>query len=96
MTKELWLTLLSLLAIWNLVTFCLYAADKSRARRGRRRIRERTLLLAAFFGGSPGALFAMYSLRHKTLHKKFTLGIPAMLILQAGFAIFLLSRHFFS
>ena len=40
----------------------------------------------AALGGSIGALMGMYTFRHKTLHKKFTIGIPAILISQLAAA----------
>jgi uncharacterized membrane protein YsdA (DUF1294 family) len=51
----------------------LYWRDKSAARRGRRRIRERTLHFAELIGGWPGAIAARQLLRHKTRDAKFLL-----------------------
>ena len=62
--------LLYLLAL-SLITFVLYAADKSKARRGTWRIPEKTLLLSGFLGGAVGALLAMKLFRHKTKHFYF-------------------------
>ena len=47
-TLEVWL-----IAV-NFVTFALYGIDKSRAKRRRRRIPEKTLLLLPLLGGSWG------------------------------------------
>ncbi|MBR7150279.1 MAG: DUF1294 domain-containing protein [Oscillospiraceae bacterium] len=71
------------LAAANVLTFLLYGLDKLLAKReGARRIRERTLLLAAVFGGSIGAIAGMKLFRHKTLHKKFRYGLPLILFVQ--------------
>ena len=68
--------------IINAAGFCLMCADKRRAQKNQWRIRESTLLLLAAAGGSLGCLLAMYLVRHKTRHPKFTLGIPVMLAMQ--------------
>lgn len=57
-------------------------ADKEKARRGRWRIPEATLMGVAALGGSIGSLAGMYAVRHKTRHRKFTLGIPLLLLAQ--------------
>jgi uncharacterized membrane protein YsdA (DUF1294 family) len=61
--------------------------DKVRAQNRKRRIPEKTLFTAAWLGGSIGALLGMNIFRHKTKHKTFTIGIPAILVIQ----LFLLS-----
>lgn len=70
------------LIIINIFTFLLYGMDKWKAKHHRWRISESALLLAAFAGGSVGALAGMYGFHHKTLHRKFTIGVPILLILQ--------------
>lgn len=80
--------LLYLLLI-NALAFALMLADKHKARKNRWRIPERTLMMTAALGGSVGALIGMYLFRHKTKHPKFTIGIPAILILQALAALWL-------
>ena len=74
----------------NAAGFLLMLADKRKARKKRWRIRESTLLGAAALGGSIGVLIGMYTLRHKTLHKKFTVGVPLILALQIVLAIYLI------
>lgn len=60
------------LAVMSLVTFALYGADKSKAKRGVRRIPERTLLCFSFFFlGALGGLLGMEVFRHKTKHWYF-------------------------
>lgn len=89
-----------LLAI-NLLAFIAYGHDKWKSqhphprgnkRHTRRRTQEATLLLLAVIGGSVGALVAMYLFRHKTLHRKFTIGVPAILALQVIAICFLLLK----
>ena len=70
------------LAVVNLVTFFLYGIDKWKAKRSKWRIEESTLLWWAAFGGSIGALLGMKTWHHKSRHKKFTIGVPAILIAQ--------------
>jgi len=76
----------------NVLTFLLYGIDKWKARRGKWRIPEETLIWLAIVGGSIGALLAMYLFRHKTKHKKFTLGIPAIFLIQMGLFYYFILR----
>ena len=80
-----------LLAV-NIATFFLYGIDKYKARKGRWRISEATLLLMAVFGGSIGAWAGMRLWHHKTMHKKFKYGIPIIIILQVALAVYLLTN----
>ena len=74
--------LLYYLLIINAAGFLLMLVDKWKAKKNRWRVRESTLLLVAALGGSVGSLLGMYLFRHKTLHLKFTLGIPLILAAQ--------------
>ena len=80
-----------LLAV-NIATFFLYGIDKYKARKGRWRISEATLLMMAFIGGSIGAWSGMRLWHHKTMHKKFKYGIPIIIILQVALAVYLLTN----
>jgi uncharacterized membrane protein YsdA (DUF1294 family) len=64
---------------------CIY--DKLAARRDWRRVPERTLFFWALAGGGPGVYLTMLLIRHKTLHRRFMLGIPAIMILQIAIII---------
>ena len=79
-----WPVTAAVLAVINLAAFALYGVDKARARRGAWRIRESTLLGAAACFGALGALLGMQLFRHKTKHRAFALGVPALLIVQAA------------
>ena len=57
--------------ILNFVTMLVYGIDKFKAKKGKWRIPESTLLLLAVLGGSIGAWLGMRVWRHKTQHKKY-------------------------
>lgn len=76
----------------NIMTFLVYGIDKWKARNGKWRISEATLLLLAVIGGSVGAWAGMSVWHHKTLHKKFRYGVPLILIIQVALIIFMLYR----
>lgn len=63
----------------------MYGIDKWKAHRKQWRISEKMLLFLAVIGGSAGALAGMYIFHHKTLHKKFTIGVPLILVIQIMF-----------
>ena len=81
MTIYMKIALYYLLAV-NLLAFITYGIDKYKARHNHWRVREASLLLLAALGGSIGALLAMKVFRHKTQHKKFRFGVPAILLVQ--------------
>lgn len=74
--------MLSYLIVISIVSFCIFGIDKKYAQARRWRISENALLLTAILGGCVGALLGMYIFRHKTQKKKFTIGIPIILIVQ--------------
>lgn len=78
-----------LLAI-NLITFVMYGIDKLKAKKAKWRIPEATLLWIAVLGGSLGAWAGMQVWHHKTLHKKFKYGVPAIILLQIALAVYLI------
>lgn len=77
-----------LLAI-NIATFLLYGIDKYKAKKGKWRISEATLLTMAAIGGSIGAWAGMRLWHHKTMHKKFKYGIPVIIIMQIALVAYL-------
>ena len=81
------------LAAINVITFCVYGADKRRARiPGARRVPEKTLFALALLLGSAGALLGMRVFHHKTRHWYFRFGIPAILLVQSAAAVFFYLR----
>lgn len=75
------------IAAVSLVSFIMFGIDKYRAENHRWRISEAALMLSAILGGSVGSLIGMHVFHHKTLHPKFFIGIPVILVLQAAAVI---------
>ena len=82
--------LLIYLLVINLIGFFLMFVDKQKAKKGKWRIPEKTLFLAALIGGSLGTTFGMNVFRHKTKHWYFKFGMPAILILQIALSLYLI------
>ena len=80
------------LAVINVVTFFMYGVDKWKAKKSKWRIRETALLGLAVLGGSIGAWLGMIVWHHKTQHKKFKYGIPAIIIVQLAIIGYFLYR----
>ena len=74
----------------NAAGFLLMLIDKEKARKNRWRIRESVLLGTAAIGGSIGVFAGMQVFRHKTLHKRFAIGVPAMMTAQVALALYIL------
>ena len=91
----LWTPALYALAAWNLAVALLYGWDKRLAVRGRRRVPEATLLVAAGLFAAPGAVLGMYLFRHKTKKALFRFGVPALLLCQLLAVQFAAVRHYY-
>ena len=76
----------------NVITFMVYGIDKLKAKKGKWRIPEATLLLLAFVGGSIGAWCGMKVWHHKTMHKKFKYGMPMIIAVQIGLCLYWIAQ----
>lgn len=68
--------------------------DKIAAKKNpRHRVPEKTLLICAAFGGAVVMYITMLIIRHKTRKKKFMVGLPVIILLQAAviFGLYYLS-----
>lgn len=70
------------LVIINFLGFIIMGIDKLKAKRGSRRIPENTLFMFTILGGGVGTILGIYIFRHKTKKKKFTVGMPIILIIE--------------
>lgn len=68
----------------SLITFAVYAIDKTAAARRGARVPEKTLLLLGLLGGWPGGLLAQLCLRHKTRKQPFRLRFWLTVLLHFG------------
>ena len=76
----------------NVITFVVYGIDKLKAKKGKWRVPETTLLLLAIVGGSVGAWCGVKVWHHKTMHLKFKYGIPLIMAVQAGLLVCLMTK----
>ena len=75
----------------SVIAFLVTGYDKWAAKyRKKNRTPERTLWLIALLGGSASMWLTMLLVRHKTRHKSFMVGLPAMMLGQMAliYAIF--------
>jgi len=79
-------------ALISLFSVLLTIIDKHNAKRNRRRVSEKALFLSAIFGGSLFEYLTMKIIRHKTLHKRFMIGLPVIFVLQVALLVFLYLR----
>jgi uncharacterized membrane protein YsdA (DUF1294 family)/cold shock CspA family protein len=77
--------------VLSLLTFIMYAVDKSAAKKGAWRTKESTLHLLSLAGGWPGALVAQQNLRHKSKKQSFRIVFWATVLLNCGSFIWLLT-----
>lgn len=66
----------------NIIGFLAMFIDKRKAKKGKWRTQEKTLFGICILGGGIGTIAGMYTFRHKTQKLTFTLGMPAILILE--------------
>ena len=81
----LYLLVISIISI----IVCIYDKKVSKKNKVELRVPEKNLLLLSAFGGGVAMYITMLTIRHKTKHKKFMIGIPAIIIAQLAVAFFL-------
>jgi uncharacterized membrane protein YsdA (DUF1294 family) len=83
--------ILAVYMVASLLTFIMYAVDKSAARKGAWRTQESTLHLLSLAGGWPGALVAQQKLRHKSKKRSFRTVFWVTVLLNCSAFIWLLT-----
>ncbi|MBE5743151.1 MAG: DUF1294 domain-containing protein [Clostridiales bacterium] len=74
---------LGYIAVVSIITFFAYGADKSKAKKNKRRTPEKVLLGLSFIGGAVGGILGMNLFRHKTKHWYFWVVNVLSLIIHA-------------
>lgn len=87
MPEQILILVAAWLAFISLVAVIVTVADKIKAKRGKWRVPEATLMGISVLGGSVAMLVTMIMIRHKTKHMKFMVGIPIIIALQIAAAI---------
>ena len=70
------------LVIINIIGFLIMGIDKKRAKMMEWRIPEKIFFLITLFGGGIGTIIGMYTFKHKTKKKYFTIGLPVILVIE--------------
>ncbi len=78
----------------NLLSCIVCLIDKKKAQKNKWRIPEKVLFLLTFLGGGAGMYLTMKTIRHKTKHKRFMIGIPLVVFLQIAVIYFLMYKFF--
>ena len=84
-------TILTIYMVVSLVTYVVYAMDKSAAKKGDWRTQENTLHLLSLLGGWPGAVVAQRRLRHKSKKESFRAIFWMTVFLNCGLFAWLLT-----
>lgn len=82
--------IISYLIVINLTGLVIMGVDKLKAKKRAWRIPESTLFVVALIGGSLGTTIGMHLFRHKTRHRYFLYGMPAILIVQVAIIVMLI------
>ncbi|MGI6065554.1 MAG: DUF1294 domain-containing protein [Bacillota bacterium] len=76
----------------NTIGFFVIGFDKMKAKSHKWRVPERRIFLFALMGGALGIYSGMKLFRHKTKHRKFTVGIPLLIFINV-FAYYLMLKY---
>lgn len=78
----------------GIVAVAITIGDKSAAKRGKWRVPEATLMLIGLFGGALPMFITMKTIRHKTKHMKFMIGLPLEIAFHAAIVCLMLYLNF--
>lgn len=76
--------LIAFMVTWNLITFLMMGIDKHKAKKGKSRISEKTLLTVTFAMGGIGTTLGAAVFHHKTQKLKFRIMLPIGIIVNGA------------
>lgn len=92
MNKTVLISLIVYFSLVSLSAIVITVCDKLLAKKNGRRVPEKALFILAFLGGAVAEFITMKIVRHKTLHKKFMLGLPAIIIIQFAVVVLIVLK----
>ncbi|NCC87242.1 MAG: DUF1294 domain-containing protein [Clostridia bacterium] len=81
-------TAISIVAVFSTII------DKNHAKRKLHRFPEKTLVNIALLGGALPMYITMKIIRYKTLHKKFMIGLPVIILFQIAISILIVINFY--
>ena len=78
----------------GIVAVAITIGDKSAAKRGKWRVPEATLMLIGLFGGALPMFITMKTIRHKTKHMMFMIGLPLEIAFHAAIVCLMLYLNY--
>lgn len=78
----------------GIVAVAITVGDKLAAKKGKWRVPEAILMLIGLFGGALPMFVTMKTIRHKTKHMKFMIGLPLEIALHAAIICVILYLEF--
>jgi uncharacterized membrane protein YsdA (DUF1294 family) len=80
----------------NFITFVMVLLDKIAASAKMRRVPEKALFVATFFGGSIGMLVGMFTIRHKSRKVSFQFVVGVLVLIQIVLLLWYFNPAMFS
>ncbi len=78
----------------GIVAVAITVGDKAAAKKKKWRVPEATLMLIGLFGGALPMFVTMKTIRHKTKHMKFMIGLPLEIALHTAIVCLLIYFRF--
>lgn len=81
------------LCVMSVISFIMYGVDKRKAKKGKWRTKEKTLIISMWLGGAYGGLMGMTFFHHKTQKWYFWLNGMLSFLLHTGAILYLYIKY---